>query len=322
MRQFKHFKLKLSDAGGVQLAAGEFIGYASVFQNVDLGGDRVKRGAFARTIKAQDGRVPILWQHDTEKPIGVSLSLEEDSEGLKVHGQLNLEVQQGRECYALMKQGALKGLSIGYDVIRSSPGKNGSYRELEELKLYEFSPVTFPMNTEAAVERVKALRESGLSGNKYVDFATCDGESELYQARYRMADSLQAALYSIMSEGDRSEDERTALVAESLEQYKDAMVVWCSRYMEARATAKAGDGPDEAKAGRVLSAANRAKVQAAITALQELMAAADSGKAHSAAPEEPAPATEEAPRESITDDSHAFLELMENMRKEAQTVLR
>lgn len=306
--QIKNFRLKLADAGGVQLQPGEFIGHASVFGNVDLGGDRVKRGAFARTIKAHSGRVPLLWQHTVEEPIGMSLSLEEDSEGLKVHGQLNLEVQRGRECNALLKQGAIGGLSFGYDVIRSSPGKGGSYRELEELKLYEISPVTFAMNPDAAVERVKSALLPG--ANKYVDFATCDSRAELYQARYRMESSLVTSVYSIMEE-ERPADERLALVEESLEQYSTAMLAWCSRFMEAMgkdAASKGTDGAAELKG--LLSPENRARIE---SALRDVLHFMDSGSAHSAKASDTAPANPPS-----ADDGAGLKQLVDEMKRDVE----
>ena len=306
--QFKTFKLKLADAGGTQLQPGEFIGHASIHTSTDQGGDRVKRGAFSRTIKAQGGRTPLLWQHNTEEPIGVSLSLEEDEVGLKVHGQLNLDVQRGAECYALLKQGAIKGLSFGYDVVRSSPGTNGAYRNLEELKLYEISPVTFPMHVEAGVDRVKALM---LDGQKYVDFATTDGSSALYQARYRMQESLSGALYSIMRETDREMPERMALCDESLEQYHKAMLAWCALYMEAEY--KAGAAPAEHKGLR--SAESVATVQGVIQALQALLVSPDSGKAaHSSDPTTPA----SAPAAPHVDDTRALEQLVAEMKRDAE----
>jgi len=75
---------------------------------------------------------------------------------LNGRGKINLDVAKGREAYSLMKQGALSGLSIGYSVIKSSSKSN--VRLLEELKLYEISPVTFPANGEARVSSVKSDR--------------------------------------------------------------------------------------------------------------------------------------------------------------------
>src|SRR5690606_27708003 len=134
--------------------AGVFEGYAAVFGNEDLGGDVIEPGAFKKTLK-ENPTLPILWQHDVREPIGVSLEAYEDGKGLRVKGQLNLETSRGREAYALLKQGALRGLSIGYDTIKEA--WHGSVRRLKEIRLWEWSLVTFPMNPRAQVTAVKAV---------------------------------------------------------------------------------------------------------------------------------------------------------------------
>ncbi len=135
---------------------GEFEGYASTFGNVDAGGDRVIIGAFAKTLKKNGGRVPILDSHAMRVQLGWGIGAEEDKKGLKVHGQLNLEVEAARDKYTLAKQakeiGARMGLSIGYSAKTS---RDGDVRVLEEIKLYEYSLPPFPMNTRANITHVK-----------------------------------------------------------------------------------------------------------------------------------------------------------------------
>ena len=133
---------------------GEFEGYASVFNNVDRHGDIVMPGAFRKTI-SENPSVPILWQHDQTKPIGVTMAIREDQNGLLVKGQLNLDTQLGREAYSLLKQGALKGLSIGYQVIKDDLA--GRVRQLKEVRLMEYSLVTFPANELAKVTSIKQM---------------------------------------------------------------------------------------------------------------------------------------------------------------------
>ncbi len=139
---------------------GAFSGYASVFGNVDSYGDIVEPGAFSRTMQnriAATGRPDfvILWNHDPHEPIGVTVEMAEDERGLRVTGQLNLGVQRARETYALLKQGALSGLSIGYRTIKETVDATG-IRHLKELRLYEWSPVTFPANESALIDTVKS----------------------------------------------------------------------------------------------------------------------------------------------------------------------
>jgi HK97 family phage prohead protease len=146
----KEFKLDVKAIGD----EGTFEGYAAVFGNIDLGGDVIDPGAFTKTLQ-ENSRIPILWQHDPKEPIGVTLQAQEDGKGLLVKGQLNLETTKGREAYALLKQGALKGLSIGYDAVKEV--WDGAVRRLKEIRLWEWSLVTFPMNPAAQVVAVKSV---------------------------------------------------------------------------------------------------------------------------------------------------------------------
>jgi len=139
---------------------GTFEGHAAVFGNVDSYKDIIEPGAFARSIQhriASTGKAafPILFNHDPMEPIGVTLSVAEDAKGLAVKGELNLNVQRGREVYALLKQGALSGLSIGFRTIQADMDSAG-IRHLKEVQLYEWSPVVFPANELAQTTNVKA----------------------------------------------------------------------------------------------------------------------------------------------------------------------
>src|SRR5207245_6481254 len=76
--------------------AGRFVGLASTYGNVDLGGDVVEPGAFQKTITDRGGEVPLLWSHDTRQPIGLA-KLKDTSMGLSIDGQLVLDVPKARE---------------------------------------------------------------------------------------------------------------------------------------------------------------------------------------------------------------------------------
>ena len=135
---------------------GRFEGYASLFGVADLGGDVVVAGAFRESLARRGPLgVKMLWSHDPSRPIGVWEVLREDRRGLFVRGHLDLAVTQAREALALMKSGAVDGLSIGFKTQRSrrDPGTGG--RRLEKLDLWEVSLVTFPMLPQARVSLVK-----------------------------------------------------------------------------------------------------------------------------------------------------------------------
>ena len=143
---------------------GLFSGYASVFEEIDSYRDIVKRGAFEKTLAESESKgraVPILWQHDAAKPIGVYTELKEDEHGLYVEGQLNMDVQQAREALSLLRQKALSGISIGYNSVRYDTDVKSGVRRLYELKLYEASLVTFPACDGARVADVKTILADG-----------------------------------------------------------------------------------------------------------------------------------------------------------------
>lgn len=134
---------------------GTFSGYASRFGLTDLGRDVVMPGAFTKTLQ-QSAKIKMLLQHEPAQPVGVWTSLVEDQFGLKVTGQLVLDTTLGRDTYALLKAGALDGLSIGYVSKKDSFDRTKNVRRLEEIDLFEISIVTFPMLPSATVDRVKA----------------------------------------------------------------------------------------------------------------------------------------------------------------------
>jgi HK97 family phage prohead protease len=146
--------------------SGQIEGYASVFGNVDSYGEIVEPGAFVDSLvkSRRAGRtIKMLWQHDPHQPIGVWDDLAEDGKGLWVKGRLFKDsVAKAAEAYALLREGGLDGLSIGYRTIKAQPkeGKPGVV-SLLELDLLENSIVTFAANERARVEVVKAMLDAG-----------------------------------------------------------------------------------------------------------------------------------------------------------------
>lgn len=176
-------ELKLADTDAGQ-SAGAIEGYASMFSLLDRGGDVVEPGAFRRTLgewRRRKALPPMLWQHDPGQPIGVWTSITEDERGLKVAGELVLDIPQAAMVHALAKRGAVRGLSIGYRSRNDNVDATGA-RRIRDVDLYEISLVTIPMLAEAQITGVKggmaadllknwnpgamedALREAGLSG--------------------------------------------------------------------------------------------------------------------------------------------------------------
>jgi HK97 family phage prohead protease len=138
-------------------AAGSFEGYASLFGAEDQGRDVVMPGAFQASLaRAGAASVRMLFQHDPAQPIGAWEVIREDARGLYVRGRLTLDVARGREILALMREGALDGLSIGFRTRKAVRDARSGLRRLYEIDLWEISIVTFPMLPDARISAVKA----------------------------------------------------------------------------------------------------------------------------------------------------------------------
>ncbi len=141
--------------------SGTFEGYAAAFGNVDAVNDIILAGAFKASLKDHKGKktMPaLLWQHIPSQPIGVWESMSEDEHGLFVKGRLlRDDVQQAKEAHALLKVGAISGMSIGYYARDYSMDEKTWIRTLKKIDLLEASLVTFPANDAARVTGVKGV---------------------------------------------------------------------------------------------------------------------------------------------------------------------
>ena len=134
---------------------GRLRGYACLFDKVDLGRDRIERGAFAASLRGRppDG-VRMLFQHDPARPIGRWISMVEDARGLFVEGRLASDAASAADVEALIRGGAVDGLSIGFRTVRSTR-EAGGVRRITRIDLHEVSVVTFPMQPGARVMQNK-----------------------------------------------------------------------------------------------------------------------------------------------------------------------
>lgn len=135
-------------------------GYASIYDDADLNGDIVKRGAFSRSLaKKPPDQIRMLYQHASQTPLGRWMHMEEDEIGLYVIGELFLDAPTAAEVYTMLRGGALDGFSIGYRVIEADRFKKGG-RKIRRADLWEISVVTFPMAPRARVTHVGAPRKT------------------------------------------------------------------------------------------------------------------------------------------------------------------
>lgn len=134
---------------------------AMASQNKDLGDDIIAANAFDNTLKKKiksKKQIPILYQHDSyQLPVGGinPKNVIQDGKKWMVKGELNLDTPMGASMYALMKQGVLSDMSIGYYVVDADMSRAG-IRTIKELELREVSIVITPMNKDATVDHIKS----------------------------------------------------------------------------------------------------------------------------------------------------------------------
>lgn len=186
---------------------GSFSGYASIFGNIDLGGDIVERGAFQEIVTNEEGKVVTLWQHDSRQPIGVAM-VKQDDRGLAFDGQLVMEDATARKAHAHMKAKSVRGMSIGYDLL---PGggeiMESGVRVLKALKLWEISVVTWGMNPLAGVTDAKQYEKQISTIRDFEDFLRDVGGFSNAQAKLLASGgwrTLQQARDESGGEGDKA----------------------------------------------------------------------------------------------------------------------
>ncbi|MEQ1950552.1 HK97 family phage prohead protease [Mesorhizobium sp. CN2-181] len=131
---------------------GEIEGLAWPFGTPDRVGDVIEKGAFADANLP----LPMLFGHDGNDPLGSWSEAVEAADGLRLKGRLLVgEVRRADEVHALVKSGAVRGISIGF-ITRKHVARKGGGRSISKLELLEASLVTIPMHPGARVTSAKS----------------------------------------------------------------------------------------------------------------------------------------------------------------------
>lgn len=146
---------------------GVIEGYASIWDKVDSYNEAVVQGAFKLSLAAarrEKRSIKMLRQHSTSDLIGIWDDLTEDDAGLRVRGRILKDASvKAAETYALIREGALDELSIGYREVetKKDPARPGVLL-LKQLNLREVSVVTFgALSVAARIDSVKSILEAG-----------------------------------------------------------------------------------------------------------------------------------------------------------------
>ena len=132
----------------------------SVFNNVDLHGDRVIPGAFAGVVEAFNAgekSIPVVWSHNTydlDGFLGDVVALEETDEGLKATMQFDMEDAKGAKAYRLLKGGRVKQYSFAYDVLVSE--EVDGVTALAAPDVFEVGPTMYGANPESRTLAAKS----------------------------------------------------------------------------------------------------------------------------------------------------------------------
>ncbi|MCC0075186.1 MAG: phage major capsid protein [Rhodobacter sp.] len=136
---------------------GEITGTAWPFGSPDRVGDVIEKGAFGAPVT-----LPMLFAHDPAQVVGVWDQIDETAEGLTVKGRLLVEdVARAREVRAMIRAGAVTGLSIGF--VTKTAKRHTKGRTISALDLHEISIVAVPAHPGAQITSIKSVTSETFS---------------------------------------------------------------------------------------------------------------------------------------------------------------
>lgn len=191
MIKYKSCKLEIK----ADIDKREVEAYASVFGNKDSYNDIMQKGAFKKTITENQRRIKTLWNHNWDIPIGKPQAIEEDSKGLLTVTRF-AKTNKADEILELVRDGIIDELSIGYIPVKEEWDKEKNTNLVKEVKLMEYSFVTFAANEEAQVTGIKSL-------NDYINQITQFDINTLDEGKIKQAIK---ALQSLLQPDEPSQD--------------------------------------------------------------------------------------------------------------------
>lgn len=203
----------------VRLKTREFEGYCSTFGNMDSVGDIIEPGAFRKTISERGpkgaNKIKVLWDH--WEPFGMPVEMREDAHGLYVIGRAS-DTEENKDRLKYMAEGVVDSMSIGFTI---PEGKSwweedgdapyGIVRHIEEVKLFEFSPIMFPANELAVISNVRKHAELNVMLKSLTGEDLSRHAKNLPQIDERKLDAALEALREIRVEFFGTEEEKRAL---------------------------------------------------------------------------------------------------------------
>lgn len=185
---------------GPQMA---FAGYASVFGGVDSYGDTIEKGAYTNTLKNRKRPIRLRWNHYGDV-IGKWTDIRQDEKGLYVEGELTPGHSKAQDVFALLKHGAIDGLSIGYRV-KAFTQLDDERRLLQDIELVEISVVEEPADLNATISDIKGALEQANSLKEIEALLRDVGRFSRVDAKYLV--SKINSLYQREAEAEKQKQE-------------------------------------------------------------------------------------------------------------------
>ena len=142
-------------------------GYGARFdvwsENLGFFKEKIAPGAFGKTIGENDIRS--LFNHDNNKILGrtkaKTLELWEDQKGLMFKTSLP-DTTYARDLAISIKRKDITQNSFGFETVRDTWNKSNDKRILEEVRLFDVGPVTFPAYPQTTVKLRDSLIDIGI----------------------------------------------------------------------------------------------------------------------------------------------------------------
>lgn len=204
-----------------------FSGYAATFGVVDSYWTAFAKGAFRKSVKDRGAKLPVLWQHNPDWPIGRHIEIKEDKTGLYVDTHIVDDGAEGSVALKRLRADVPLGLSFGFQTLKDRSAEDAdeldfsqnktdraNVRVITEVKMWETSVVTFPANESAQITAVRSDMDA-------------DTLSTITEAiRAGRIDERSAALIAelVLAWGERAEPVETPLTPDPARRNRDIAI--------------------------------------------------------------------------------------------------
>jgi HK97 family phage prohead protease len=174
----------------LDVKSGIVTGYFANFGSIDSDGDRIIKGAFAKTIRENGPQgtqlIKHLLDHNKNIAVGKLQELSEDEIGLYYESKAGRHTN-GRDFLLMAEDGIINQHSFGFRIIKEQ--KRADANEISEVAMYEGSSIQFlganrntpvtGIKTESDILEDLGLLERAMRNGKYSDAAFLQIEEKI-----------------------------------------------------------------------------------------------------------------------------------------------